>query len=145
MFNVGTGELLLLMVLALVVLGPDKLPAAARQAGRWIAEFRRISNGFQQEFRDAVDSAMVDPARQGANSFNELTSSFTDTFKLGGKDVAVAPADELSLYDTGPEDGPIPAVTLDKVEPIEPEDTFTVAEPPRGAPVDVDGPSDSFS
>src|SRR5690349_1294843 len=60
MFNVGTGELLAIMVLALLVLGPDKLPNAARQAGRYLAEFRRISGGFQNAFRRAMDSAMTE-------------------------------------------------------------------------------------
>ena len=64
MFNVGTGEFLLILVLALIVLGPDKLPTAARQAGKYLAEFRRMSSGFQQEFRNAVDSAMADPPRR---------------------------------------------------------------------------------
>jgi Tat protein translocase TatB subunit len=52
--NLGTGEVLLILVVALVVLGPDKLPGAARQAGRWIAELRRLSSGFQSELRDAL-------------------------------------------------------------------------------------------
>jgi sec-independent protein translocase protein TatB len=52
--NLGTGEVLLILVVALVVLGPDKLPGAARQAGRWIAELRRLSSGFQSELRDAI-------------------------------------------------------------------------------------------
>lgn len=55
MFNVGGGEMLAIFLLALIVLGPDKLPNAARQAGKYLAEFRRMSNGFQQEIRSAMD------------------------------------------------------------------------------------------
>lgn len=55
MFNVGGAELLVIMLLALVVLGPDKLPAAARQVGRVMGEIRRMSQGFQQELRSAMD------------------------------------------------------------------------------------------
>lgn len=54
MLNLGTGELLVIAVIALVVLGPERLPSAARQAGRAIAELRRISNGFQREVQDAM-------------------------------------------------------------------------------------------
>ena len=43
MFNVGPEKLILLFVIALVVLGPDKLPDAARTMGKVLAEFRRIS------------------------------------------------------------------------------------------------------
>jgi Tat protein translocase TatB subunit len=52
--NLGTGEVLVILVVALVVLGPDKLPGAARQAGRWLGELRKISSGFQAELRDAL-------------------------------------------------------------------------------------------
>jgi Tat protein translocase TatB subunit len=52
--NLGTGEVLVILVVALVVLGPDKLPGAARQAGRWLGDLRRLSSGFQAELRDAL-------------------------------------------------------------------------------------------
>ena len=54
MLNLGTGEVLVILVVALLVLGPDKLPGAARQAGRWLGELRRLSSGFQSELRDAL-------------------------------------------------------------------------------------------
>lgn len=54
MLNLGTGEVLVILVVALVVLGPEKLPGAARQAGRWLGELRRVSSGFQAELRDAL-------------------------------------------------------------------------------------------
>jgi sec-independent protein translocase protein TatB len=52
--NVGTPELLLILLIALIVLGPSKLPDAARQVGRAMAELRRLSSGFQAELRDAM-------------------------------------------------------------------------------------------
>ena len=51
MFNVGGGEVLVILIAALIVLGPDKLPNAARQVGKYLAEFRKISQGFQDELR----------------------------------------------------------------------------------------------
>ena len=54
MFNVGTPELLVIMLVALIVLGPTKLPDAARQVGRFVGELRRMSSGFQDELRDAM-------------------------------------------------------------------------------------------
>jgi Tat protein translocase TatB subunit len=55
MFNVGPEKLIVVLLIALVVLGPDKLPNAARQMAKYLAEFRRISQGFQQELRTAMD------------------------------------------------------------------------------------------
>lgn len=60
MFNVGGGELLVILLLALIVLGPQKLPGAVRTAGRVMGEVRRISSGFQQELKTAFDEADVD-------------------------------------------------------------------------------------
>lgn len=54
MFNVGTPELLVILLVALIVLGPNKLPDAARQVGKYMGEFRRMSSGFQNELRDAM-------------------------------------------------------------------------------------------
>ena len=59
MLNLGTPELLVILVVALLVLGPTKLPEAARQVGRALAEVRRLGNGFQAEMRDA----MMEPVR----------------------------------------------------------------------------------
>ena len=60
MLNVGTMELLLILVVGLLVLGPTKLPEAARQVGRALAEVRRLGAGFQAEMRDA----MQEPVKQ---------------------------------------------------------------------------------
>ena len=55
MFNVGTGELMVILLLVLIVLGPDKLPETARKIGNVMGELRRMSNGFQSEIRAAMD------------------------------------------------------------------------------------------
>lgn len=54
MFNVGGGELLVIMLVALVVLGPQKLPEAARKVGNAMGELRKLSSGFQAEMRNAI-------------------------------------------------------------------------------------------
>ena len=54
MFNIGPEKLFLLFVIALVVLGPSKLPQAARTVGKWVAEIRRVTGGFQDEVRSAL-------------------------------------------------------------------------------------------
>ncbi|MDP9419597.1 MAG: Sec-independent protein translocase protein TatB [Actinomycetota bacterium] len=54
MLNIGPAELMVILVIALLVLGPNKLPDAARQVGRALGELRRLSSGFQAEMRDAL-------------------------------------------------------------------------------------------
>ena len=54
MFNIGGGELLIILLVALVVLGPTKLPEAARQVGKMVGEFKKVSSSFQTEVREAM-------------------------------------------------------------------------------------------
>jgi sec-independent protein translocase protein TatB len=57
MFNVGGGELIVIMLIALIVLGPKRLPDAARQIGKVMGDLRRLSTSFQSEVRTALDTA----------------------------------------------------------------------------------------
>lgn len=67
MFNVGGGELLVIFLVALIVLGPAKLPEVARQIGGVMREIRRISSGFQDEMRAAMDDPIEAAARERGN------------------------------------------------------------------------------
>jgi sec-independent protein translocase protein TatB len=73
-FNVTGGELLIILLVALVVLGPEKLPDAVRKAGRLYGELRRMSSGFQAELRDALD----EPTREIRGSVNEVKDTFAN-------------------------------------------------------------------
>lgn len=52
--NVGGPEILVILVVALLVLGPDRLPQAARTVGRFVGEARRMASGFEAEVREAM-------------------------------------------------------------------------------------------
>ncbi len=58
MFNIQGSELIFLLLIALIVLGPEKLPDAIRKFGRAYAEFKKMANGFQGELREALDEPM---------------------------------------------------------------------------------------
>jgi sec-independent protein translocase protein TatB len=62
MFNVGGGEIIVILLLALLVLGPDKLPSTAKKVGRFLHEVRRMTSGFEQEVRKAMDFENIDGA-----------------------------------------------------------------------------------
>jgi len=53
MFGIGTGEILLLLLIALIVLGPERMPKLARDLGRAMAEFRKTSDELKSEFLNA--------------------------------------------------------------------------------------------
>jgi len=57
MFDIGFSELLLFGAIALIILGPEKLPQAARTAGRYYAKFRRTVATLQSEIEAELDLA----------------------------------------------------------------------------------------
>lgn len=69
MFNVGGPEMLVILLLALIVLGPQRLPEAARQVGKFMGELRRMSSGFQQELKQAMDDPLEAAARDRGNQY----------------------------------------------------------------------------
>jgi sec-independent protein translocase protein TatB len=57
-FNLQGSEIIVILLLALVVLGPDKLPEAIRKFSRTYADFKKMSSGFQSELKSALDEPM---------------------------------------------------------------------------------------
>lgn len=56
MFNVGPWELILILVVALIVVGPGKLPEVAKSLGKATREFKKATTGMKKEFDDAIKS-----------------------------------------------------------------------------------------
>lgn len=56
MFNIGGPEVLVILLVALIVLGPHQLPKAARQVGQVMTEIRKVSSGFQRELTSALEA-----------------------------------------------------------------------------------------
>ncbi len=88
MFNVGGGEILVILVLGLIVLGPDKLPETARAIGKHLSTFKRMRDGFQNELRTAMDPlqqvvstvtkpSAATPAERGASAAERGASAAT--------------------------------------------------------------------
>jgi sec-independent protein translocase protein TatB len=57
MFDIGASELLLIVVVAVVVIGPKDLPRALRLAGQWIAKVRRVSGHFRSGIETMIREA----------------------------------------------------------------------------------------
>lgn len=92
-FNFSGSELIFLLILGLVILGPEKLPGVIRKAGKLYGEFRRITSDAQAEFRDAFREPMQEiesTAREYKQMFTEAAAS-TDAADEG--DVPDEPAE----------------------------------------------------
>ena len=63
MFGIGMPELLVIFVIALIVLGPKRLPELARSLGKSLNEFRRASSEMRREFLDVAEETRVDPSK----------------------------------------------------------------------------------
>jgi sec-independent protein translocase protein TatB len=57
-FNLSGSEVVVLLLLALIVLGPERLPEAIRTFGRVYGQVRRMGEGFQAEMREALEEPM---------------------------------------------------------------------------------------
>ena len=60
--SLGPAEILVIMIVALIVLGPKKLPEAGRQVGKAIAEVRKWSQGFQDEIKSVMEPEQKRPS-----------------------------------------------------------------------------------
>jgi len=55
MFNVGPTELMIILVLALIVFGPKKLPEMGKSIGKGLSEFRKAQADIKREIRDGMN------------------------------------------------------------------------------------------
>ncbi|MFM8846286.1 MAG: Sec-independent protein translocase protein TatB [Gammaproteobacteria bacterium] len=110
MFEVGFSELLLIMGLALLVLGPEKLPKVVGEIGRWMGRARAMARQFREQLEDeAAESSRRRAAATSANT---------------------TPAAEPAAAEPAPAE-PAPAETA----PVDASVTPSVAEPaPKAGP-----------
>jgi Tat protein translocase TatB subunit len=84
MFNIGTPELLLVLVIAMVVVGPERLPDLARWVGRGLRELRKV----QDDVKDMVQTGMGDEFRDAANevkgAVTEMRKSASEMKRAAG-------------------------------------------------------------
>jgi sec-independent protein translocase protein TatB len=145
-FNIGPGELALILVAALIVLGPKRLPELARTLGKFMREFRRqtddVRNLVEREFYQ-MDQALDQPIEQiGAGTQKPAIPS-------GGPPAVPVPAmtdpghDEFGRLLAPPspmtEAAPAAATAPAEPPPATPENgAAPPAKPPNGeAPADL--------
>jgi sec-independent protein translocase protein TatB len=71
MFDVGASEMLMIVIVAVVVIGPKDMPMALRTAGRWIGKMRRISGHFRSGIDAMVREAELEEMERKWREQNE--------------------------------------------------------------------------
>ena len=83
MFDIGFWELFLILILALLIVGPERLPKAARTAGYWLGKARRYVEGVKEEVASEFDvNELKRMVHNQEVQINELQSQLHETVSL---------------------------------------------------------------
>jgi Tat protein translocase TatB subunit len=80
-FNIGTPELILIFIIALIVVGPRRLPEIARQLGKIVNDLRRMS----QEFTTEMMRELEPPAKELTEMTRELNILAEETKEIAAQ------------------------------------------------------------
>jgi sec-independent protein translocase protein TatB len=88
MFDVGFWEILLILILALVVIGPERLPGAARTLGLWVGKGRRYIEGVKSEVEQEFDiSEFKRVIHNQEIQLNELQQKVSQSTRMSADDL----------------------------------------------------------
>ena len=115
MFGIGTTEVLLILVVALLVIGPSKLPDVARALGKGMAEFRRMSSDvkrtidYESQLADMEKDKKTDAATGGAGDSKQSPSKYDRDQEKEDSDSQIQgdldPQSHANEDDSNPEQG----------------------------------------
>ena len=71
MFDIGASELLVIVIAAILVIGPKDMPKAMRTAGRWIGKMRRMSNHFRAGIDEMIRQSEIEEMEDKWKQRNE--------------------------------------------------------------------------
>ncbi|KAF1029762.1 MAG: Sec-independent protein translocase protein TatB [Pseudomonas sp.] len=124
MFGISFSELLLVGLVALLVLGPERLPGAARTAGLWIGRLKRSFNAIKQEVEREIGADEI--RRQLHNE--HILSLEQEARKILAPEETAKPAEPLPEHSIAPVATAQPAAAA---HPAEPAPTPAVAPAPH--------------
>ena len=107
MFDIGVGELLVIVIVAVVVIGPKDLPLAMRSAGRGIGKMRRISAHFRSGIDTMVREAELEEMEKKWKAQNE---------EIMRRSAALTEAEAGAPVMTGPPPVEAPPLTAPSLE-----------------------------
>ncbi|HEY1417445.1 MAG TPA: twin-arginine translocase TatA/TatE family subunit [Myxococcaceae bacterium] len=127
MFNLGAGEIAVIMIVALLLLGPDKLPELARGIGKFVREFRRQTD----DVRGMVEREFY---KMDQEVFSEDAAQAKRIEPPSPAQPAIPPA-------TGPEGGELTQPEYPSIFP--PPEGVVAARPASAAPLGMEAPPET--
>ncbi len=107
MLDFSPEKMMMIFFIAMLVLGPEKLPEMARKMGKIAAEVRKLTGGFQNEIRQAVNEATTETSSpDGGTTTTTTTSDTTATVVQAGDATAStgSPTETPAAGSSGAED-----------------------------------------
>jgi Tat protein translocase TatB subunit len=103
MFDFGMGELVVIFVVALLVVGPKKLPEVARAIGKGLGSLKKsldeVKDGVQTEFNEIKDTSGIKEALNGGAELKKSLQNMTEQVKTDFKDAVNVSVTEPSVND----------------------------------------------
>ena len=78
MFDIGWGELVVIGIVALIVIGPKELPGVLRSLGQWMGKIKTMAGEFQGQFREAMREAEMTDLKKQADDLSATVTDFTN-------------------------------------------------------------------
>jgi Tat protein translocase TatB subunit len=116
MFGIGMPELILIAVVALIVLGPKKLPDLAKSMGRAVREFRKATSELKETFQ--VDSE-ISEAKKAFNEFHSEVNKAVQSEAQGPEKPAAAEAGAQAAVPAAPAATPEEPSAAEKIDKLQ--------------------------
>jgi len=92
MFDIGFSELFMILVIALIVIGPERLPGVARKIGRYVGKAKRTFENVKREVQSELDTEELNKRLAENNilkdtkkDLNNISDELKDIAKKGGE------------------------------------------------------------
>lgn len=124
--NLDPEKLLVLFVIAMLVLGPKRLPEAARTAGRWMAELRKYTSGFQSEFNNLLS----EPREHTSALREEFKSALAEpraALEAGAREAQAAANAASAAVTSSDTDAAAPTESLPEPSPVQPQEPVSAS------------------